>query len=229
MRSWLALVDIAAFVARHHAAMRHSGRARLHRKRRLGVSARPACRPLGRLAALDPVDQRGQHVDVGRRAGADMVDTGRGVQAQEAVDHVLAHACRPRTSYVADAGVRTLRVVGHVLQHRPACRPRGMEGAQVRVGRVHQRRHLAHARRMVADSIVAQVGRWVACIEVLDRAGTVEPCDAVGRRCGGIAGAAAPSHQAVQPPVGPNEVRFSPLGPRPGYSRRPLASSTSSA
>ena len=80
--------------------------------------------------------------------------------------------------------------------------------------------------RWSCGSVAAQVERRVARIEVLDRAAAVEPGDAVGRR-GGKAGAGAAGHQALQPPVGPDAAWLSPLGPRPGYSRTPLASSTS--
>src|SRR6266516_6883815 len=69
----------------------------------------------GRLAVLHPIDQHTQHIDVGWRAGADMIDPGSGVETRKLGGLFLAERAL-HVYEVTDAGVEALGVISHVFE-----------------------------------------------------------------------------------------------------------------
>src|SRR5262245_19883110 len=69
-----------------------------------------------RFALLNPINEYGQHIDVGWRAGADVVDSGRGVKARKSA-HAGNAQLRLHPFKIRDAGEGALGVVRHVFEH----------------------------------------------------------------------------------------------------------------
>ena len=129
-----------------------------------------------------------------------MIDAGRGVEPGEFRRLLLAERALD-VFEVADPRIGALGVVGHVLENHELAAARA-EAAEVGVGRIHQLRYLKHALLVIFRPVLRDVELRVAREDVLNAARAVDPGDAVGRR-GGCVGAALPSHQEFQPPVGP--------------------------
>src|SRR5262249_52041088 len=69
-----------------------------------------------RFALLNPINEYSQHIDVGWRAGANVVDSGRRVKARKSA-HAGNAQLRLHRFKIADAGEGALGVVRHVLEH----------------------------------------------------------------------------------------------------------------
>ncbi len=153
----------------------------------------------GGQALFHPVDQHAQHVDIGRRAGADVVDAGRGIEPCE----LRRLCCSKRALHgfeIADAGVRALRVVGHVFEDDQLAAA-GAEAAEIRIGRIHQARDLEQPRLVLLGLVGRDIEFGIAREHILDPAGAVDPGDAVALR--GRLGRRA----ATEPPGHPSAGR----------------------
>ena len=82
---------------------------------------------------------------------------------------------------VADSRIGALGVVGHVLENHELAAARA-EVAQIRIGRIHQSRHLEQALLVILGLVCRDVELRVACKDILDAARTIDPGNAVGRR-----------------------------------------------
>src|SRR5258708_29825344 len=131
-----------------------------------------------------------------------MIDAGSGIKPRELRDVAFAHALLDLLK-ISDPGVRALRVVRHVFQDDELA-AMGLEGAQIRIGRIHQLRHLAQASLEILRPVFAHIEVRIPRVNMLDGAGAEHPGYPVRRlrRQGGRRGADPPGTPPAGGPIG---------------------------